>query len=118
MYDSLIELIANTPDFQRTEIKGGASNYKQPVLPGEQRLVPGMREQVPPSLPPVRQAQMDPVQFLDTMLALYSSGGSGAISPDTARSLAAIEYMGRDRTTDLNPRVAADTIAQRSRDFL
>jgi hypothetical protein len=53
------ELLANVPDFERVRILGGESPYRQPVIPGEQRLVPSMQEQLRPNLPPVRKAQMD-----------------------------------------------------------
>lgn len=93
MYGSIAELLANSPDFQRMKIE-------------------------PPSLPPVRQASVDPLQFLDAMLSLYSSGGSSAVSPDTAKSLATLEYLNRDRTPDFNPKVADDMISRRSMELL
>jgi len=58
------EILANLPDFGRNQIPGGSSGYREPVLPGEQRLMPNMQEKLQPALPPVRKAQMDAEDFL------------------------------------------------------
>lgn len=65
------ELLANLPDFERMRIRGGQTPYQQPVLPGEQRLLPEMQEKLQPSLPPVRKAQMDATDFLNARLQEY-----------------------------------------------
>jgi hypothetical protein len=59
MYGSVAELIANQPDFNQMKIRGGASPYREPVMPGEQRLIPSMQEKLQPALPPVRKAAED-----------------------------------------------------------
>ena len=51
--------MANQPDFNRMKIRGGESPYREPVMPGEQRLVPSMQEKLQPALPPVRKAAED-----------------------------------------------------------
>ena len=47
------ELLAGAGDqiFKYNEIINGGSRYRQPVMPGEQRLVPVMQEQLQPRLP-------------------------------------------------------------------
>ena len=59
MYGSIAELMANQPDFNRMKIRGGESPYREPVMPGEQRLIPSMQEKMQPALPPVRKAAED-----------------------------------------------------------
>ena len=59
MYGSIAELMANQPDFDRMKIRGGESPYREPVMPGEQRLIPSMQEKLRPALPPVRKAAND-----------------------------------------------------------
>jgi hypothetical protein len=59
MYGSIAEFLANQPDFDRMKIRGGASPFKQPVVPGEERLTPDMQEKMQPALPPVRKAAND-----------------------------------------------------------
>ena len=51
--------MANQPDFNRMKIRGGESPYREPVMPGEQRLIPSMQEKLQPALPPVRKAAED-----------------------------------------------------------
>ena len=63
------ELIANLPDFERVRIRGGSSPYREPTLPGEERLMPNMQEKLQPALPPVRKAQMDSEEFLASYIA-------------------------------------------------
>ena len=79
MYDNIAQLLAANPSFQ---IPGGRSNYAQPVMPGEQRLIPSMQQKVPgspspvlpgatPALPPVREAfglPVNPNEFLAAYL--------------------------------------------------
>jgi len=59
VYGSIAELMANEPNFDRMKIRGGGSPYREPVMPGEQRLVPSMQEKLQPALPPVRKAAQD-----------------------------------------------------------
>jgi hypothetical protein len=79
MYGSISELLAADPSFR---IRGGASQYAEPVMPGEQRLLPYLQRpsQGAPSpalpgstnaLPPVRSAYglpVDPDDFLVSYL--------------------------------------------------
>jgi hypothetical protein len=37
--------------FKDTSIKGGKSGFKEPAMPGEQRLIPRMQERTTPQLP-------------------------------------------------------------------
>lgn len=73
MYGSIAELLANMPDFQRMKVQGGESKYRQPVIPGEERLTPRMQERMEQDLRlPQRglpQAQMSPEEFLIAYLA-------------------------------------------------
>lgn len=120
MYGSIAELMANLPDFQRMKVTGGESKYRQPVMPGEQRLTPDMQERMQQNLRlPARglpQAQVSPEEFLFAYLS-GSSGGSNVISPDTAQSLAGIEYMSSGGV-DFNPDVARRKIASRASEIL
>lgn len=59
MYGSVAELMANQPDFNQMRIRGGESPYREPVMPGEQRLMPSMQDKLQPALPPVRKAADD-----------------------------------------------------------
>lgn len=59
MYGSIADLMANQPDFNRVKLRGGESPYRQPVMPGEQRLLPEMQQKLQPALPPVRKAAND-----------------------------------------------------------
>lgn len=68
MYGSIAELMANMPDFERMRVREGSSPFRQPILPGEERLVPTMQEKLPPALPPVRKAEIDSRQFLEDYL--------------------------------------------------
>ncbi len=68
MYSSIAELLANAPDFERMRVREGASPFRQPVLPGEERLIPQMQEKLQPALPPVRKASMDAQRFLEDYL--------------------------------------------------
>ncbi len=56
MYASVEELLANQPSFDRMQIRGGMSPYEQPVLPGEQRLMPSMQEKLQKSVAPQKLA--------------------------------------------------------------
>lgn len=59
MYGSVAELIAGQPGFNH-EIRGsGRYPFRQPVLPGEQRLTPSMQNKMQPAVPPVRKAADD-----------------------------------------------------------
>lgn len=69
------EILANLPDFGRTQIPGGSSPYREPVLPGEERLLPNMQEKLQPALPPVKKAQMDSDEFLARYIAGMLSPG-------------------------------------------
>lgn len=72
------DILANLPDFDRTRIPGGGSTYREPTLPGEERLLPNMQEKLQPALPPVRKAQMDSEAFLAEYLMgmMAPKGGS------------------------------------------
>lgn len=69
MYGSIAELMANQPDFNRMKIRGGESPYRQPVMPGEQRLLPEMQEKLQPALSPVRKAATDLMEEYIAQLA-------------------------------------------------
>ena len=69
MYGSIAELMANQPDFDRMKIRGGESPYREPVMPGEQRLIPSMQEKLRPALPPVRKAANDLLEEAIAQLA-------------------------------------------------
>ena len=73
MYGSVAELIAGQPGFNH-EIQGGRTKFRQPIVPGEQRLIPSMQEKLQPALPPVRKAA-------DDLLAEFMSriGGMGGM---------------------------------------
>lgn len=74
-YASIGELMANLPDFDKNRLEGGRSPYSQPVMPGEQRLIPrmqDMQDKLQPALPPVRKAQIDADQFLTDYLMGFS----------------------------------------------
>lgn len=94
-YGSIAELIANQPDFNRMKIRGGESPYREPVMPGEQRLVPSMQEKLQPGLPPVRKAQADSRDFLDDYLA-----SRGNVEP----TLIAADVLIPDLNEDGSPR--------------
>jgi hypothetical protein len=81
MYGSISELLAADPSFR---IRGGESPYAEPVMPGEQRLLPSMQRpaQGAPSpalpgstnaLPPVRSAYGPPVDPEDFLAAYLQS---------------------------------------------
>ena len=78
MYGSIAELMANQPDFNRMKIRGGESPYREPVMPGEQRLIPSMQEKMQPALPPVQKAQTDANRFLDEYMGLGQDMGDTA----------------------------------------
>ena len=69
MYGSIRELMANQPDFNRMKIRGGESPFKQPVMPGEERLTPDMQEKMQPALPPVRKAAEEMLEGYIAQLA-------------------------------------------------
>jgi hypothetical protein len=73
------EILANLPDFGRTQIPGGSSGYREPILPGEERLLPNMQEKLQPALPPVKKAQMDAQDFLNSRL--QESGLLSQVAP-------------------------------------
>ena len=75
------ELLANLPDFERMKIRGGQSPYKEPVIPGEQRLTPEMQEMIDLRRrlgPGVKQAGISEIEFLNAyipeMLAQFAAG--------------------------------------------
>lgn len=59
MYGSIAELMANEPNFDRMKIRGGETPYREPAMPGEERLLPSMQEKLRPALAPVRKAAND-----------------------------------------------------------
>ena len=69
MYGSIRELMANQPDFNRMKIRGGESPFRQPVMPGEERLTPDMQEKMQPALPPVRKAAEEMLEGYIAQLA-------------------------------------------------
>jgi hypothetical protein len=73
MYGSVAELITNQPDFNQMRIRGGESPYREPVMPGEQRLIPSMQEKLQPALPPVRKAADD---LLEEFMARLGGRGN------------------------------------------
>jgi len=75
MYGSVAELISNQPDFGRMTVPGGTSPYREPVLPGEQRLVPSMQEKLQKSPAPQKLAAD---RLLDETIAEVSSMMFGA----------------------------------------
>lgn len=66
--------MANQPDFNRMKIRGGESPYREPVMPGEQRLLPSMQEKLQPALPPIRKAATD---FLEEAIAQVTPKNMG-----------------------------------------
>jgi hypothetical protein len=78
MYGSVAELIAGQPGFNH-EIQGGRTKFRQPIVPGEQRLIPSMQEKLPPALPPVRKAADD---FLEDYLDTRAGGEDTLIAAD------------------------------------
>lgn len=80
------------PDFDRTRIRGGASPYAEPVMPGEQRLIPrmqDMQDKLQPALPPVRKAQIDAGQFLEEFLLGQMRPSVAQIAPKNLPGLEA-----------------------------
>jgi hypothetical protein len=73
MYGSVAELMANQPDFNQMRIRGGESPYREPVMPGEQRLIPSMQDKLQPALPPVRKAADD---LLEEFMARMGGRGN------------------------------------------
>ena len=73
MYGSVAELMANQPDFNQMRIRGGESPYREPVMPGEQRLIPSMQDKLQPALPPVRKAAND---LLEEFMARMGGRGN------------------------------------------
>lgn len=76
-------LAANQPDFNRMKIRGGESPYRQPVMPGEQRLLPEMQEKMRPALPPVRKAADD---FLTEYLTARGGGSESVVADNPSSS--------------------------------
>ena len=83
MYGSVAELKANQPDFNEMRIRGGASPYREPVMPGEQRLMPSMQDKLQPALPPVRKAADDLLEEfmarMGVMGGMNDMGGMGGM---------------------------------------
>ena len=69
MYGSIGELMANMPDFERMKVRGGASPFRLPAIPGEERLTPEMQEKMQPALPPVRKAAEEMLEGYIAQLA-------------------------------------------------
>jgi hypothetical protein len=80
MYGSVAELMANQPDFNEMRIRGGASPYREPVMPGEQRLMPSMQDKLQPALPPVRKAAND---FLEDYLTTRGGEGESVVADNS-----------------------------------
>ena len=103
---TLEQLLANVPDFERTRILGGQSPYKQPIMPGEQRLIPAMQEKMQPALPPVKQAGVDPYDFLNARLAEY--GNVSQVTPGALMQIVrpnALPYVKTPTDTELERRM-------------
>lgn len=110
------ELLANMPDFARMKIRGGESPYRQPVIPGEQRLTPEMQEPVDLRRrlgPAPKQAKTSGREFLDA----YIPELLAQITPGSLRQMVdpkTLPYIKTPLDQELERRIMEQIIPGRS----
>jgi hypothetical protein len=112
--------LANLPDFNRTKIPGGESRFRQPVIPGEQRLTPEMREPVDMRRrlgPSLKEAKTTGKDFLDA----YIPELLAQITPGSLRQIVnpqTLPYVKTPMDQELERRIMEQIIPGRSVDEL